>query len=77
MNFFFQTAGLEQLGWCAQNMLDRRRLNFSTKDKKELLQKTEVTEFYWFNNLPNRAFKRQLVTKTEVCNCMYCRFFMS
>ena len=73
---FFQTNGLRQLGWCAHYMLDRRSLNY-TEDKKELLRKNEVTEFYWFNNSPNRAFKRQLVTKTEVCNCLYCRFFMS
>ena len=65
---FFQTNRLRQLGWCAHYMLERRSLNY-TEDKKELLQKNEVTEFY---NSPNRAFKRQLVTKTEVCNCMYC-----
>ena len=73
---FFQTNGLRQLGWCAHYMLDRRSLNY-TEGKKELLRKNEVTEFCWFNNSPNRAFKRQLVTKTEVCNCLYCRFFMS
>ena len=73
---FFQTNGLRQLGWCAHYMLDRRSLNYYTEDKKELLQKTEVTEFYWFNNLLNRAFKQQLVTKSEVCNCLYCQFFM-
>ena len=54
---FFQTNGLRQLGWCAHYMLDRRGLNDYTEDKKELLQKTKVTEFYWFNNLSNRAFK--------------------
>ena len=74
---FFQTNGLRQLGWSAHYRPDRRSLNYYTEDKKELLRKTEVTEFYWFNNSPNRAFKQQLVTKTKVCNCMYCRFFMS
>ena len=54
---FFQINGLRQLGWCAHYMLDRRGLNDYTEDKKELLQKTKVTEFYWFNNLSNRAFK--------------------
>ena len=72
----FQTNGLRQLGWCAHYMLDTRSLNYYTEDKKPLLQKTEVTEFYWFNNSPNRAFKQQLVTKTEVCNCIYCQCFM-
>ena len=43
---FFQTNGLRQLEWCAHYMLDRRRLNYYTEDKKELLRKTEVTEFY-------------------------------
>ena len=54
---FFQINGLRQLGWCAHYMLDRRGLNDYTEDKKELLQKTKVTEFYWFNNLSNTAFK--------------------
>ena len=39
-------------------MLERWSLNYYTEDKKELLQNTKVTEFYWFNNLPNRAFKQ-------------------
>ena len=73
---FFQTNCLRQLGWCAHYMLDRRSLKY-IEDKKELLRKTELTQFYWFNKSPNRAFKRQLLTKTEVCNCMYWQFFMS
>ena len=73
----FQTYGLRQLGWCTHYMLDRRSLNYYNQDKKEILRKAEVTEFYWFNNSPNRAFKRQIVTKSEICKCMYCRFFMS
>ena len=77
MSFFFQTNGLRQLGWCAHYMLDRQSLKYYTEDKKEVLQKTEVTGIYWFNNLPNRGFKQQLVTKTEVCNCTYCPYFMS
>ena len=74
---FFQTNGLRELGWCAHYMLDRWSLYYYTEDKKQLLRKTEVTEFYWFNNLPNGASKRQLVTKTDVCNCLYCHFFMT
>ena len=54
---FFQTNGLRQLGWCAHYMLDRRSLNYYNQDRKERLQKTQVTEFYWFNILPNSAFK--------------------
>ena len=73
---FFQIYGLRQLGSCAHCMLDRRSLNNYTENKKEILQKTEVTGFCWFNNSPNRAFKRQLVTKTGVCNCLHCQFVM-
>ena len=43
--YFFQTNGLRQLGWCAHYMFDRRSLNY-TEDKKEILRRTEVTEFY-------------------------------
>ena len=74
---FFQTTGLRELGWCAHYILDRWSLHYYAEYKKELLRKTEVTQFYWFNNLLNRASKRQLVTKTEVCNCLYCQFFMT
>ena len=49
-------------------MLDRRSINYYSQDKKELLQKTEVTEFLWFNKSLNRAFKRQLVTDPQTCN---------
>ena len=72
---FFQANGLRQLGWCSHYMFDRRSLNYC-KDK-EVFQKTEVTEFYWFTNSPDRFNKQQFVTEVEVCNCLNCRFFMS
>ena len=68
---FFQTNSLRQLGWCAHYMLGRK----TCKDK-QVIRKTEVTEFYWFNNSPNRFNKQQFVTQVEVCNCVFCRFFM-
>ena len=71
----FQTNSLRQLDWCSDYMLDRRSLRYC-KDK-QVLRTTEVTEFYWFNNLPNRFHKQQFVTQVEVCNYIYCRFFMS
>ena len=55
-------------------MLGRKTLRYC-KDK-QVIRKTEVTEFYWFNNLPNRFNKQQFVTQVEVCNCVFCRFFM-
>ena len=72
---FFQTNGLRELGWCSNYMLDRRSLNYY-KDK-QVFCKSEVTEFYWFNNSPNRFNKQQFVTEVEVCNFLHCRFFMS
>ena len=72
---FFQTNGLRQLGRWAHYMLDRRSLRYC-KDK-QLIQKTEIKEFCWFNNSPNGFNKQQFLTQVEVCNCVFCRFFMS
>ena len=67
---FFQKNGLRELGWCSNYKLDRRSVNYH-KEKK-IINKTEVVEFYWFNNSPNRFHKQQFVTEVEVCNCMHC-----
>ena len=72
---FFQMNGLRQLVWCVHYMLDRRTLRYC-KDK-QVIRKTEVTEFYWFSKPPNRFNKQQFVTQVEVFNCVFCRFFMS
>ena len=72
---FFQTNGLRQLGWCSHYRLGRRIPRYCRD--KQFFRKTEVTEFYWFNDLPKRFYKQQFVTQVEVCNSMYCRFFMS
>ena len=73
--YFFQTNGLRQLGWCAHYMLDRSSLRHCKEKQK--IGKTKITEFYWFNNLPNRFNKQQFLTQAEVCNCVFCRFCMS
>ena len=71
---FFQKNGLRELGWCSKYMLDRRSVNYHKE--KQIFKKTEIVEFYWFNNSPNRFHKQQFVTEVEVCNCMHCRIFM-
>ena len=45
---FFQTNGLREIGWCSHDMLDRRGLNYYKE--KQVFWKSEVTEFYWFND---------------------------
>ena len=57
---FFQINGLRQIGRCSHDMLDRRSLIYYKE--KQVFQKSEVTEFYWFNNLRNRFNKQQIVT---------------
>ena len=71
---FFCTNGLRQLGWCARYMLDRRSLNYH--NSRNFLQQTKLTEFYWFNNSPNRSFKQKTVSQGEICSFMHCRFFI-
>ena len=72
---FFKANGLRKLGWCVHYMLDRRSLNYYTSVEK-LFRKTEVTEFYWFNNLLNRFDKQQTVSQAQICNCMHFQFFI-
>ena len=62
---FFQKNGLRELGWCSKYMLDRRSVNYHKE--KQIFKKTEIVEFYWFNNSPNRFHKQQFVTEVEVC----------
>ena len=71
---FFQKNGLRELGWCSNYMLDRRSVNY--RKEKQVFRKTEIVEFYWFNNSPNRFHKQQFVTEVEVCNCMHCQLIM-
>ena len=71
---FFQKNDLRELGWSSNYMLDRRSVNYDKE--KQIIKKTEIVDFYWFNNSPNRFHKQQFVTEVEVCNCMHCRIFM-
>ena len=70
----FQKNGLRELGWCSNYLLDKRSVNYHKED--QIFKKTEIVEFYWFTNSPNRFHKQQFFTEVEVCNCMHCRFFM-
>ena len=71
---FFQKNGLKELRWCTNYMLDRKSVNYH--EDKQVFKKTEIVEFYWLNNSPNRFHKQQFVTEVELCNCMHCLFFM-
>ena len=62
--------GLSQLGWCAHYMLDRRNLDYYNSEK--ISHTTCLTDFYWFNNSPNRFAKEKTVNQTEICNCCHC-----
>ena len=44
--------------------------------EEQIFKKTEIVEFYWLNNSPNRFHEQQFATEVEVCNCMHCAFFM-
>ena len=49
--------GLSQLHWCTHYMLDRRNLDYYTSEK--IPRTTRLTDFYWFNNSPNRFAKQK------------------
>ena len=71
---FFQKNGLRELGWYSNYMLDKRSVNYHKEE--QIFKKTEIVEFYWFNNSPNRFHEQQFVTEVEVCNCIHCHFFI-
>ena len=71
---FAQKLILCQVGWCAQQMLQKRILNY--KKGEELVKKNYLLEFYWFNSSPLRFGEKE--TKLSlICNCKYCKFFSS
>ena len=71
---FFKKNGLKELGWCSNYMLDKRNVNYHKEE--QIFKKTEIVEFYWFNNSPNRFQEQQFVTEVEVCNCIHSVYFM-
>ena len=71
---FFQKNGLRELGWSSNYMLDKRSVNYHKEE--QIFKKTEIVEFYWFNNSPNRFQEQQFVTEVEVCNCIHSVYFM-
>ena len=45
-------------------MLDKRSVNYHKEE--QIFKKTEIVEFYWCNNSPNRFYEQQLVTEVEL-----------
>ena len=69
---FLKKNDLRELGLCSHYMLYRRSVKYHKE--KQIFKKTQIVEFCWFNNSPNRFHKQQIVTEVEVCNCMHCCF---
>ena len=62
---------LSQLGWCAHYMLDKRNWNYYNS-VQQISRAVHLTDFYWFNNSPNRFTKQKTVNQTEISNCCHC-----
>ena len=60
---FFQKNGLKEFAWCSNYMLDKRSVNYHKEE--QIFKKTEIVEFYWFNNSPNRFHEQQFVTEVS------------
>ena len=65
---------LREVGWCAQQMLQKRILNY--KKGEELIKRVHLIEFYWFNSSPV-CFGEKETESSLTCNCNYCEFFLS
>ena len=70
---FFRADGLLKLGWCSNYMLDKRVLNYP---KDSSIPKTQVAEFYWFNQSPIRFHKHLTKNSIKVIhNFLYCNIY--
>ena len=69
---FANKSILHQVGWCANQLLQKRILNY--KKGEELVKRVYLVEFYWFNLSPLHFGKKE-TESSLICNCNYCNFF--
>ena len=72
--YFAKKLILREVGWCAQQMLQKRILNY--KKGEELIKRAHLIEFYWFDSSPLRFGKKE-TERSLTCDCNYCKFFLS
>ena len=69
---FVKKSILRQVSWCAQQLLQKRILNY--KRGEELVKRVYLVEFYWFNK--SLLCSRKNETESSlIINCNYCKFF--
>ena len=73
--YFIHKKKLCEMGWCVRYVLDRRSINLKKDD--QLIRKTEIVEFYWYNLSPNRNPLNTSFTPFALCDFMVCSFFKS
>ena len=49
---------------------------FNYKKGEELIKRVHLIEFYWFNSSPF-LFGEKETESSLICNCNYCKFFLS
>ena len=69
---FAMKSILRQLGWCAQQLLQKRILNY--KKEEELVKRVYLVELYWFNS-STLHFGKKETESSLICNCNYSNFF--
>ena len=74
---FFDKA-LSKICWCSNYRMDSRFVRYPIEKSpgKDYIKKTQITEFYWFNNSPVRHdVSKRLLNQNFLCKCMHCIFF--
>ena len=71
---FAKKSILRQVGWCANQLLQKRILNYKKGEK--LVKRVYLVEFYWFNLSP-LCFGEKETESSLICNCNYCKIFFS
>ena len=69
---FAKKSILRQVGWCANQLLQKKILNYKKGEK--LVKRVYFVEFYWFNLSP-LCFGKKETESSLICNCNYCKFF--
>ena len=69
---FAKKSILRQVGWCANQLLQKRILNY--KKGEELVKRVYLVEFYWFNSSLFHFGKKE-TESSLICNCNYCKKF--
>ena len=73
MNISFH-IGVSKIVWCSNYRMDSRIVRYPIEKNPGMgyIKKTQIIEFYWFNNSPVRPnASKRLLKKNFICECIH------